>query len=334
MSPATRRGTWRGAPLVARVEQHVVVERLDLLGRRRRTVDRARRDGTEPPVDAEALREGLEPRVPRVGGAARADRQRRARARGAVHDRDRDGDVEEHAAADHGVPQTRGIEEPVGQRAGDRIRLPRDPREGERRVPREHHRVPLHELEQRGERRLPGRRRTGEPAARRVRDRRAGRRRRPRKTSAAGANAGAPSASETPSTKSSSVSSVNDAKGKDGCPRLRCMEEREVRRRHGPAAERPGRNPDQPRRREVRRGVALDRFAQRSGTSPRVALGGPAPVVDRRAAERAPRGREPAGVVRDRRVVGAVHRPDDVGDDARHRRARSFKPCGAPRRAA
>ena len=39
-----------------------------------------------------------------------------------------------------------------------------------------------------------------------------------RKTSAAGANAGAPSASETPSTKSSSVSSENDAKGKDGWP--------------------------------------------------------------------------------------------------------------------
>ena len=194
-----------------------------------------------------------------------------------MHDRDRDRDVEEHAAADHAVPQTRGIEEPVGQRGGDRIRLPLDPREGEPRIPREHHRVPLHELEQRRERRLPSRRRTGEAAARRIPDGRAGRPRRAQED-------------ERRRRKRRCAIRERDAldevelgvfgerrEGKGRMSELRRMEEREAPRRHGPAAERAGRGPEQPRRREVHHEVALDRFAQRGSARPRVAPAAPLP---------------------------------------------------------
>ena len=177
----------------------------DLLGRRRRAVDRAGRDRAEPPVDAEALGERLEPRVARVGGAARRPPRGRRPSPGApCTTAIATGTSRKPAAADHAVPQTRGLEEPVGQRA--RRSDPTPTRCAGARASRSTRASPRPARRARAARRAPPRagRRAGEPAARRVRDRPGSGSGGRRKTSSAGANAGAPSASETPSTKASS----------------------------------------------------------------------------------------------------------------------------------
>ena len=85
------------------------------LGRRRRAVDAPAVTGRASDT-RRSLGERLEPGVARLCGAARSDRESGVRPARAVHDGDRDRDVEEPAAADDAVPQTRWAEETVVER--------------------------------------------------------------------------------------------------------------------------------------------------------------------------------------------------------------------------
>jgi len=112
----------------ARVEQHVVVERLDGVRRARRPIRMQNRLDDQPAPDTEALGERLEPGIPWTCCASGPDREGGPGGGGSAKHADRNGDVEEPAAVEHGVRQPgdseiptfellhRGVAAPVEQR--------------------------------------------------------------------------------------------------------------------------------------------------------------------------------------------------------------------------
>ena len=314
-----------GGFLVARVEEHVVVERLDRAWVGHGPLGRRGCFPPEPAIDAEALGQRLDPRVADGGTGSGADRERRARARRAMDDRDGNRDVEKAASVDELEAEPGRFEEPAIELAQRLVVRPVEQREREPALPSEHHGVALDQLEQRGEHGLAERRGAREAAARRVRDRWA----EPRLTQVDELRRQVRRRSVREGQPFDELRGRVQGEADEGESRLSVLlvvEEREARRVGRARAESArGRDP-QIVVRDEHPGVPLDRLADRRRARTRDVRVCTAPVFDRGHAERPTSRRELARAVRKRCLVGGRGRRERVRDDPDERRDRIVEP--------
>src|SRR5579864_8481796 len=154
-----------------RIETDVVVEVANLAGYRRALpawVEAAKR--LRPRAYARGLIERLCHGALDRHGCSGADAERRASRNGAANDGRTAGDVPDPAHVDYACPQSGRTEEPVLPLDEPLVPPPLEQRPAEPRLPREHERVALEQLEQGRERRLRRVCLAGEAAARRAAD--------------------------------------------------------------------------------------------------------------------------------------------------------------------